>query len=87
MSYGLPVIATRVGAIDHVIDSGVTGWICEPGDPQALAEAINLAVSDLDNFVRVGAAGRDSLHPRFSPLERAQRMRALYTQLVASKAA
>lgn len=87
MSYGLPVIATRVGAIDHVIDSGATGWICEPGDPQALAEAINLAVSDLDNFVRVGAAGRDSLHPRFSPLERAQRMRALYTELVASKAA
>jgi len=82
MSYGLPVIATRVGAIDHVIDEGKTGWIVEPGNPAALGRGINAALADLAEFSRVGEAGRASLHPRFSPDERARSMHALYSELV-----
>ena len=82
MSYGLPVIATRVGAIDQVIKEAETGWIVEPGDPEALANGINSALADLTEFARVGAEGRASLHPRFSPDERARTMLALYTGLV-----
>ena len=82
MSYGLPVIATRVGAIDHVIEEAETGWIVEPGNPEALAKGINTALADLTEFARVGGAGRASLHPKFSPDERARSMLALYTGLV-----
>jgi len=82
MSYGLPVIATRVGAIAHVIEDGQTGWIVEPGDPKALADGINEALADLTVFGQVGQAGRASLHPRFSTDERANSMYRLYAQLV-----
>ena len=82
MSYGLPVIATRVGAIDHVIEDGKTGWIVEPGDPQALASGINSALADLAEFARVGQAGRESLYPRFSTQERARKMYELYSGVV-----
>src|SRR5205814_7166410 len=30
MAAGLPVVVTRVGGIDEVVEDGVTGWIVEP---------------------------------------------------------
>ncbi len=81
MSYGLPVVATRVGAIDHVIEDGATGWIVEPGSPTALADGINLALENLQYFAAVGQAGRQSLHPRFSPDQRARTMLDIYAGL------
>lgn len=82
MSYGLPVIATQVGAIDHVIEHTKTGWIVAAGDPQALAAGINGALKDLAELRRVGHAGRASLHPKFSPDARANAMYKLYAGLV-----
>lgn len=81
MSYGLPVIATRVGAIDHVITDTDTGWIVPANDVAGLAKGINLALEDLDELRRVGTAGRDSLHPKFSPDARADAMYRLYEGL------
>ncbi len=40
---GLPVVATRVGGTDEVVIDGVTGRLVEPGDPDALADAIGEA--------------------------------------------
>jgi len=39
MQYAKPVIATRVGGLPEVVDSGVTGLIVQPRDDQALAQA------------------------------------------------
>lgn len=39
-SFGLPVIATDVGALRDEIVEGHTGSVCPPGDADALAEAI-----------------------------------------------
>jgi glycosyltransferase involved in cell wall biosynthesis len=41
LHFGVPVIATRVGAIGAAIDDGVNGILCTPGDPADLARAIN----------------------------------------------
>ncbi|MCR4658378.1 MAG: glycosyltransferase [Lachnospiraceae bacterium] len=38
-----PVIATRVGGLPDAVDDGVTGILVEPGDPGALAGAIETA--------------------------------------------
>ncbi len=40
MAAGLPVVATRVGAVGAVLDGGVRGRLVPPGDPDALAGAI-----------------------------------------------
>jgi D-inositol-3-phosphate glycosyltransferase len=39
-SFGLPVIATDVGSLREDVSEGQTGFLCRPGDPDALAEAI-----------------------------------------------
>ena len=84
MSYGVPVIATRVGAIDAVLTPDATGWIVEPGDEAALARGINTALADLQRLQAVGMAGRRSLHPKFSPDQRAAAMRQIYTEVLQS---
>ena len=38
--FGRPVVATRVGSIPEVVEEGKTGFLVEPGDEKALAEAI-----------------------------------------------
>jgi glycosyltransferase involved in cell wall biosynthesis len=38
--FGLPAIATDVGAMTEVIHEGENGILCRPRDPEALAEAI-----------------------------------------------
>jgi glycosyltransferase involved in cell wall biosynthesis len=46
--FGIPVIATEVGAFQHDVVPGVTGFLCAPEDPRALAQAIaRFSESDL----------------------------------------
>ena len=39
-SFGLPVICTDVGSLSDDVIDGVTGFVCPPNDPAALASAI-----------------------------------------------
>jgi glycosyltransferase involved in cell wall biosynthesis len=41
LHFGVPVIATRAGAIGAAIEDGVNGILCAPGDVTGLAESIN----------------------------------------------
>jgi glycosyltransferase involved in cell wall biosynthesis len=38
--FGIPVIATRAGALADAVTDGVNGLLCEPGDVPGLGEAI-----------------------------------------------
>lgn len=40
MGYGLPVISTIVGGIPKIVHNGENGYVCEPGDVQALSDAL-----------------------------------------------
>ena len=46
MSAKLPVVATKVGAIPEVIESGANGYMVPPADPEALADKINTLISN-----------------------------------------
>src|SRR5262249_52878131 len=54
---GLPVVATRAGAIPELVVDGVHGRLVPPGDAGALAAAIEQLARDPDARHRMGAAG------------------------------
>jgi glycosyltransferase involved in cell wall biosynthesis len=57
-NFGLPVIATNVGALGEDIIEGQTGFLCEPEDASALAEAIERYFSS-DLFKNLDSRRRD----------------------------
>ncbi len=55
MAVGTPVVATHVGGLAEVVEEGVTGRLVEPGDPDALAEAVAGVYAER---AAMGSAGR-----------------------------
>ena len=58
MAAGLPVVATRTGAIPEVVSDGVQGLLCEPGDAAGLAAALGRLLVDAELRHRLGRAAR-----------------------------
>lgn len=46
MACGTPVIASRVGGLQHTVEDGVTGFLVPAGEPDALAEKLRLILLD-----------------------------------------
>jgi glycosyltransferase involved in cell wall biosynthesis len=67
MSFGLPVVATRVGGLSEVVEDGVTGLLVPPDDPIALGEAIQELLRDPRRCAKYGAAGRDKVRSCYTP--------------------
>lgn len=53
LASGLPVVGTKVGGVPELVDEG-GGLLVEPGDREALAEAIGAALDDLGRWDRAG---------------------------------
>ncbi len=45
-SSGVPCVATRVGGVVDIIEDGVTGFLCEPSNPQEMARKILVLYKD-----------------------------------------
>jgi glycosyltransferase involved in cell wall biosynthesis len=57
---GIPVVATAVGGVTELVETGRTGLLVPPRDPDALAEAIERVLTDRDLSQRLAAeASRD----------------------------
>jgi len=57
MAAGVPVVASRVDALQEVVLEGVTGMLCDADDPVGLADALARLVGDAALRQSMGAAG------------------------------
>jgi len=58
MLVGRAVVASDVGGLRDVVDHGATGLMVPPGDPGALAAALDNLLDDPETRQRMGATGR-----------------------------
>ncbi len=83
MGWGLPVVATRVGAVPEVLTDGVEGRLVAPRHPPALAEAVSAVLSFGDERRRaMGEAGRARVAQRHSLARFHEAVDRLYAMLV-----
>jgi glycosyltransferase involved in cell wall biosynthesis len=79
---GRPVVASRVGGIRDLVHDGENGVLVEPGDPEALADALVRVLSDRALAERLAARARPSVEGWLAtPEQYAERMRALVSAL------
>lgn len=60
VAVGTPVVATGVGEVPRLLDSG-SAWLVPPGDPESLARAVAEALSDPGEAARRAARARDRI--------------------------
>jgi glycosyltransferase involved in cell wall biosynthesis len=82
MLAGRPVVATRVGGLEELIEPGSEGVLVPANDPDAIAEAVLTFAHDSALRQRLGAAGRSRALSEFTPERLAERTQRLYRQLV-----
>lgn len=58
MASGVPVVATRVGGVPHLVDDGRTGFLVEVGDVEALSRRIAELLGDEGTRRAFGSAAR-----------------------------
>jgi len=80
MACGTPVIASRVGGLQHTVEDGVTGFLVPAGDPQALAQKLRMVLCDAELRQRLGANAQRSTQS-YSWRAVAERMMSVYQQL------
>ena len=81
MSYGLPVLASRVGGLPEIVEEAHTGWLIEPASPAALTQAILGAAGDRARLEQWGMNGRERAR-QFSVDIMVERTEALYRRLL-----
>jgi glycosyltransferase involved in cell wall biosynthesis len=77
MAMRLPVVSTTVGAIAELVDDGLTGYLVEPNDDAALAQAMTRLVDDAALRQRMGCAGRARVERDFDAASNVPRILAV----------
>lgn len=67
MSMQKPVIFTQYGPGPETIDDGVNGWLCEPRNPDSIADTVIKVFKSRDKFEEIGKNARKKVEMKFSP--------------------
>jgi len=65
LASGVPVVSTRVGAVEDIVIEGETGELVPPGDEPALAAAIERRLLDVRGLIHMGERARADAERRF----------------------
>ena len=86
MACGTAVVGSKVGGIPEVVADGETGLLVPPGDPAALAHAINELVTDEPRAAEMGRLGRARAEAEFGWASIAAQTAELYAELAGRQA-
>lgn len=80
---GLPVIASRIGALSEIVREGETGLLFKPGDARDLADKMAWAQSHPEEMRRMGREARFTYERLYTPEKNYQILMAIYSEAIA----
>lgn len=81
---GLPVIASRIGALTDLVRDGTTGLLFEPGNPRDLAEKMDWARTHPEAMRRMGEAARGDYERHYTPETNHRMLMEIYEDAIES---
>ncbi len=66
MAYGLAIVTTDVGGIPKLLEDGVSGYLCRPGETQQLADRLAQLLADDAKCAAFGKAAREKAEKEYS---------------------
>ena len=84
MAHAVPSIATSVAGLSGLLEPGTSGLIIPPGDPRALEDAVISLLDRPEEARSMGLNARRRVQECFDPEVEADRLVALYRDLVAT---
>jgi glycosyltransferase involved in cell wall biosynthesis len=81
MASGKPMVITSVGENPYVVEHGKTGMLVPPGDPEALADALQELLTDPSLRERLGRNARQRHAERFRVTDMTQAYESLYSEM------
>jgi glycosyltransferase involved in cell wall biosynthesis len=82
---GLPVIASRIGALAELVRDGDTGLLCEPGDAGDLTGRMTWALAHPERMAEMGRKARAAYETQFSPDVAYRRVMDIYAGVLAER--
>ena len=83
MSHGVPVVASRLGALADTVRDGQTGVLVEPGDVVGLAATLRRLWDDSDLLRRLGKGAREHVGREYSEQAHFSRLTSIYRDVMA----
>ena len=80
---GLPVIASRIGALADIVTDGQTGLLFEPGNARDLADKMTWALAHPDEMAVMGRKARAQYEAQFSAQVNYRRLMEIYGEAMA----
>lgn len=80
MAAGVPVVASRLSGIPELVVDDESGVLVPPGDPEALASALEGLLAEPERRARLGAAGRAAVEAGFDADANARALLALVAE-------
>ncbi len=82
MAARLPVVATKVGALSELVDEGLTGFLVEPKEPEAMAEKLTKFMDNPELGRSFGVQARRKVEREFNIDLMLRRYAELYTSVL-----
>lgn len=82
ISYGLPVVSTNVGSIAEAVRDGENGYLVEPENVNALAEALEKAIKSKEKWEMMSANAKRIVCEKFDEKEYYQELWQLYEEMI-----
>lgn len=80
---GLPVVASRIGALADIVTDGVTGVLFEPGNSRDLADKLAWVLANPGKMEEMGRSARAQYEAEFSGAVNYRRLTEIYEEALA----